>query len=458
MEKRLKLTVVALALVQAACGGGGSGSSTSVAPSAASASIAGTVPGTLIEAFGDNGSYYAVDSRNDGTAQHPFELDLPAGVGLRLVMTTNEGTADAVTAPIGFRDSSGRVRTRLMMDDGEKIDLGYVPLPMGRNAAAADDRDDDGVLDEPMILDDVGANNPLLQADADDDGLDDWDDPDHGGYHYPEDIADPQDHDDDGIPNSYDDDYQARSDDSDGDGLPDIVDANRHNERDHSNDDLSDDCDHDGYNDDDHDRDGFHDDDADRDGYHDADADHDGRHDGDDDDEDRRTCSDAARADTARADTARSDTARADTARADTARSYRACSDADSRRPGSLYLVLCRMPRPDRGARQFGQCHIVGYRQQSGRHGLAVESDFSRNTGNRQLSGSVRRAVVRLKPTRELGAGRAYARFATESRSAARSAPVAANSATRRNPVRATSRPMRIPVPPRSARPARIHP
>jgi cytochrome c553 len=287
MEKGLTLTIVTLALVQAACGGGGSGSSTSVSPSATGASIAGTVPGTLIEAFGDNGSYHAVDSSDNGTARHPFQLQLPAGVGFHLVMTTNDGTPDEVVTPIGFRDSSGRVRTRLMVNDGETVDLGHVPLPMGRNAAATDDRDNDGVLDSPMILDDVGASNPLSQADADNDGMDDWDDPDHGGYHYADHIKDPQDHDDDGIPNSYDHDHQARSDDSDADGLPDSVDANRHNERDHANDDLGEDCDHDGYNDDDHDRDGFHDDDGDRDGYHDDDLDHDGHHDGEDDHEDR---------------------------------------------------------------------------------------------------------------------------------------------------------------------------
>ena len=73
MEKRLNLnlTIAVLALLQAACGGGGSGSSTSVSPSASSASIGGTVPGTLIEAFGDNGSYYAVDSIDDGSARQP---------------------------------------------------------------------------------------------------------------------------------------------------------------------------------------------------------------------------------------------------------------------------------------------------------------------------------------------------------------------------------------------------
>jgi len=174
----------------------------------------------------------------------------------------------------------------MLMGAGDHIDLGHVPLHMGRNAAAADDQDNDGVLDDPMVLDDVGANNPLSQCDADKDGIDDWNDPDHGGYHYDDQSEDPQDHDDDGIPNTYDDHHTARADDSDEDGLPDTVDANRYNEADHDNDDLQHDCNQDGYNDEDNDHDGFHDDDHDRDGYHDDDLDHDGDHDSDDDNDD----------------------------------------------------------------------------------------------------------------------------------------------------------------------------
>jgi len=288
MKMRYQLGILSLAVLQAACGGGGggSGSSSSVAPAAATATISGTVPGTLIEAFGDNGAYYVVRSDDDGSAEHPFELKLKAGIGYHLVMVTGEGTADEVTTPIGYRDSSGKVRTRMLMGAGDHIDLGHVPLHMGRNAAAVDDQDNDGVLDNPMVLDDVGANNPLSQCDADKDGTDDWNDPDHGGYHYDDRSEDPQDHDDDGIPNTYDDDHSPHADDSDEDGLPDIVDANRYNEADHDNDDLQHDCDQDGYNDEDGDHDGYHDDDHDRDGYHDDDLDHDGDHDSDDDNDD----------------------------------------------------------------------------------------------------------------------------------------------------------------------------
>ncbi len=295
MNQHYLVGLASCALVLTACGGGGGGGDVTPSTSLpASASLVGTVPGTRIEAFGDNGSYYAVSSTNDGTGEHPFSLELPPGMGFRIVMITNEGTDEQLVTPIAFRDATGKVHNRLAVGAGERIDLGYVPLRMSRNEAAAEDLDDDGVLDEPMVLDDVGAKNPLLQSDADDDELDDYNDPDHGGYHYDDDTADPQDHDDDGVPNVYDDDHVAAENDSDGDGLPDSVDANRYNQEGHDNNDLEDDCDGDGYLDEDQDHDGFYDDDEDRDGYHDDDLDHDGRHDDDEDegaDEDERSCS-----------------------------------------------------------------------------------------------------------------------------------------------------------------------
>ena len=246
MNQRRLISVAVLAIIQSACDSGGGGSA-----SLGGASVSGTVPGTVIEAFGDNGSYYAVTSTNNGTTAHPFTLNAPAGVGFHMVMVTGEGTPDKVITPIGFRDSSGRVRTRLMLDNGEKVELGHVPLHMGRNEAADDDLDGDGVLDQPLILDDVGAGNPLSQSDVDDDDVNDWDDQDHGGYHYHSGTVDPQDHDDDGVPNVYDDDHVKRSNDRDGDGLPDHIDANPDNDPNHTNDALDDDCDADGYNDDD---------------------------------------------------------------------------------------------------------------------------------------------------------------------------------------------------------------
>jgi hypothetical protein len=281
VKQYIPYSVLLLALMQAGCGGGGS-SDDAPTSSATGASISGTVPGTRIAAYADNGAYYRTASVNNGSAQRPFHLDVPVGVGFHLVMITGEGTADEVVTPIGFRDSQGAVHTRLALADGNHPDLGHVALHTSRGDAAPYDLDHNGVLDNPMVLDDAGAHNPLSQCDADKDGIDDWNDPDHGGYRYDTHITDPQDHDHDGIPNVHDHDHHATADDSDGDGLPDTVDANRHNDPDHANNDLSADCNHDGYNDHDLDHDGFHDDDSNHDGYHDDDHDHDGHHDGED--------------------------------------------------------------------------------------------------------------------------------------------------------------------------------
>jgi len=280
MYQRRLISVAVLAIIQSACSGG-SDSSTSLT----GASVNGTVPGTVIEAFGDNGSYYKVTSTDNGTARHPFTLDVPANVGFHMVMVTGEGTSDNVVSPIGFRDSSGKVHTRLMLDKGAQVELGHVPLYMSRNEAAGDDADHDGVLDQPLVLDDVGAGNPLSQSDVDGDGINDWDDQDHGGYQYDNTTIDPQDVDDDGVPNVYDADHTQSQDDSDNDGLPDLIDANPHNDPNHNNDGLAGDCDGDGYMDDDQNHDGYHDDDQDHDGYHDDDQNHDGHHDGDDDED-----------------------------------------------------------------------------------------------------------------------------------------------------------------------------
>jgi len=274
--KQRDVGLLGITLLISACGGGGSGSG---APATAVSTITGTVPGTAIEAFGDNGSYYRTTSTDNGTAQHPFSLSVPAGMGLRLAMITNEGTAEEVVSPIGFKDNQGTVRTRLVTAANDSIDLGHINLATSRNAAASLDLNNDGVLDSPYVLDnDADAHNPLQLMDTDRDGVNDYDDPDHGNYHYASSVTDPQDEDGDGVPNKYDNDYAASADDSDGDGLKNLDDVNPTNTAD-ANIAFSDDSNGDGYHDDDTNHDGYHDDDANRDGFHDDDSNHDGEHD-----------------------------------------------------------------------------------------------------------------------------------------------------------------------------------
>ncbi len=80
--------MVSTAVLLAACGGGSDTASSLTSKS--SFSLSGTVPGTLIEAFCEDGSYYSINSDNNGTTEHPFALKLPTDLSCRLVMTTNE--------------------------------------------------------------------------------------------------------------------------------------------------------------------------------------------------------------------------------------------------------------------------------------------------------------------------------------------------------------------------------
>lgn len=73
-----------------ACGGGGSADTTTTTTTIGTTSLKGTVPGTRIEAFCDNDFHKEINSIDDGTAEHPFTLDLPKNTNCRIVMTTNE--------------------------------------------------------------------------------------------------------------------------------------------------------------------------------------------------------------------------------------------------------------------------------------------------------------------------------------------------------------------------------
>jgi len=278
------LSVAIAALLLTACGSDGDSISDT-----STATISGTVPGTKIEAFADNGGYYVTHSNDNGTTEHPFTLEVPAGMGVRLVMTTNEGTADEVASPIGFRDNTAQQHTRIVLGKGDLIDMGYIPLAMSRAQAAGDvdgdgdndDIDNDGMLDSPFMLAD--SQSPLVHADADTDGINDFDDPDHGGYQYSAEDMDPLDHDNDGVPNTIDPDYVPGVGfmDNDRDGLHDDTNDMNPGNIEGLNSKFIDDLQGDGYHQDDENRDGFHDDDANRDGYHDDDLDMDGFHDDD---------------------------------------------------------------------------------------------------------------------------------------------------------------------------------
>lgn len=228
--------MVSTAVLLAACGGGSDPASSLTTKS--SFNLTGTVPGTLIEAFCEDGSYYSVNSDDNGTTQHPFILKLPTDQSCRLVMTTNEDDLDnKVITPIKFTNKDGVTSIAFM--GTEDINLDHIDLALSRGEMSSD-TNGDGVEDEPKeVLVDGSSVEVIDEAD------------------------DPLDDDDDGIINVYEDD--------DGDGI------NNHDDDDDDNDGVKDKDDSD--NDDDHDGDGI--DDVD-----DVDDDNDGIEDEEDDDDD----------------------------------------------------------------------------------------------------------------------------------------------------------------------------
>lgn len=223
------LSGISVAILLASCGGGGSSSTdTTTATTASTTSVvSGTVPGTLIEAFCADGTYYHVNSTDDGTSQHPFSISLPNNVDCRLVMTTNED--DPATRVITSIQINSGLVTSGLINMSEDFELGYVPLSLTRTGV---DADGDGVADAPLALP-LTLPDGVVVRDVSYDSLDkDGDD-----------IPDVyNDEDDDGEINSEDSDY-VRVGDTDGDGIDDIYDL------DDDNDGLNDEADSDDDND-----------------------------------------------------------------------------------------------------------------------------------------------------------------------------------------------------------------
>jgi len=248
IRRPFMLTSLSAALLLAGCGG--SGSSGTPTSQVSTASITGTVPGTLIEALCTDGSYYSTHSTDDGSSQHPFSLTLPAGINCQLVMTTNEGQTNQIITPIRIQSNGV---TSGLMNTTVAFNLGYVPLLMDRADPAFRDTNGDGVVDEPLVI------TPDLPE----------------GTNLTELSQNPLDSDNDGIPNVYEDDdndgeYNKIDDDDDNDGTADVDETDDNDRDDDGIDDRYDsDDDNDGIKDDE-------DDDDDNDGVRDSeDTDHD---------------------------------------------------------------------------------------------------------------------------------------------------------------------------------------
>ena len=203
--------MTALLAVQG-CGGGGGGDATS-ATTTSTYQVTGTVPGTLIEAFCDDGTYYKTTSVDNGTTSHPFTLSLPNGVACQLVMTMNENDPDnASITPVAYVTSQGRA-IALKGASTTAVNLGYVDLP---DATAGEvtvkDTDGNGTIDPHERLTqkiEVNLTGAAVEV-------------------VPETVALNIDPDHDGVPSHYDDDDDNDGikdwddDDDDGDGIKDV--------------------------------------------------------------------------------------------------------------------------------------------------------------------------------------------------------------------------------------------
>ena len=237
------LSPLVLATFFVACGGGGSTtstpsstpapSSTPIPTTSSNVKISGTVPGTLIEAFCDDGSYKQVTSTNNGTNEHPFSISVPSSRNCNLVMTMYENNSSKrIINNIGFNNGTQQ-GTALKTD--KDINLGHVALPTTYGMGI--DSDGDHVNDNRLYVSTTGVTvaSQIVQ-DSDNNGkLDAYDDKDGNGVvnAYEDDNANgiPNIHEDvnnDGKPDYIEDDNQNGMinflEDNNGNGRPDYAD------------------------------------------------------------------------------------------------------------------------------------------------------------------------------------------------------------------------------------------
>ncbi len=175
--------------------------------------LSGTVPGTIIEAFCENGYYQQVGSEQNGAAEHPFSISLPTNSRCQVVMTMNEtDVANKTVTPVGFSGNQIIGFAISAEKDGADIDIGFVDLPTSPTDPKMLDSDGDHIRDEPLshtlpdlAVQQLQVHKEAFAVDPDADGI---------PNHYDADD------DNDGIPDRDD-------DDDDGDGIADSDERDR---------------------------------------------------------------------------------------------------------------------------------------------------------------------------------------------------------------------------------------
>ena len=205
------------------CGGGGGGDSSSTSQTT-TYSISGTVPGTIVEAFCNDGSYYSTTSINNGTNMHPFSLNLPTNLDCKIIMITNETDLDKrnwIITPIRL-EANGNSGTYVTIN--KDIKLGNIPLETpGSNSWTSGVKVPLTIIINDEILTVKSLSNDPM--DDDNDGIPNiYEDDDNDGY--------VNKHDDDDDNNGKKDQDENR-DDHDNDGIKDIYDVDDDNDGDH---------------------------------------------------------------------------------------------------------------------------------------------------------------------------------------------------------------------------------
>ena len=159
MKKVILISLIAAPFLIVGCGS----STTANTATTTSAKLTGTVPGTFIEAYCDNGTYASTTSVQNGTNKHPFSLTLPTNTPCRIVMTTNQNNpAQRVITPV-------KVNGKTAISLTGNTNMGYANIPA--TYAEATDGNGDHVQDSPVdvspealegtALDDSANNNPF---------------------------------------------------------------------------------------------------------------------------------------------------------------------------------------------------------------------------------------------------------------------------------------------------------
>ena len=235
MKKLLRLSLISTMVLFTACGGGSSNSSNSdkdgntqnesqeggyanegnennrssettnndtnsTSIQTAFSKISGTVPGTLIEAFCEDGTYVQVTSTQNGTDKHPFEIIVPKNISCKLVMTTNQNDSiNRIITTIGFSNGTDVGTAVTLTND---LNLSHIPLAL--SYADINDTNGDHVLDNKLVVT-IDSKSTLLAdkniSDSDNNGIiDAYDDSDNNEI-----VNAYEDDDQDGVANLYDD-------------------------------------------------------------------------------------------------------------------------------------------------------------------------------------------------------------------------------------------------------------